>query len=265
MSRVLSGVALLVVAGGAIWLAPSSWLLGLAVLVAVLGAVEYGRLCRHLHAPVSVVLVVVLTAMACAAMAAPDTWVVPALMLTLVTAATPGVLGGRPQPGTLAAVAATAFAPIYLGLPLGSLASVHAVEGREAVVVLLLTVVASDTAQYYAGRALGRRKLAPTLSPKKTVEGAVGGVAGGTAAFLWLSGWWLPEWPWASRLLLGVLLVVAGIVGDLFESLFKRTAEVKDSSHLIPGHGGVLDRIDALLFAAPVYFVALRYGGAFAS
>src|SRR5690606_30773062 len=68
VSRVLSGVALLVVAGSAIWLAPSSWLLGLAVLVAVLGAVEYGRLCRHLHAPVPVVPVVVLTAMACAAM-----------------------------------------------------------------------------------------------------------------------------------------------------------------------------------------------------
>ena len=71
--------------------------------------------------------------------------------------------------------------------------------------------------------------------------------------------WWLPSAPWFFRILLGMTLVALGISGDLFESMLKRSAGVKDSSHLIPGHGGVLDRIDALLFAAPVYYVVLKY------
>ena len=124
----------------------------------------------------------------------------------------------------------------------------------------MLTVIVSDTAQYYTGRAFGRRLLAPAISPKKTIEGAVGGFvfgavvprrgrrAGGCRAC-------------RSRCArgLGVAVVALGIAGDLFESMLKRSAGVKDSSALIPGHGGVLDRIDALLFAAPVYYVVLKY------
>jgi len=87
----------------------------------------------------------------------------------------------------------------------------------------------------------------------------VGGLVFGPALFAALGAWWLPVLPLWARIVLGVCLVAAGIAGDLFESMLKRSAGVKDSSALIPGHGGVLDRIDALLFAAPVYYIVLRY------
>jgi phosphatidate cytidylyltransferase len=125
--------------------------------------------------------------------------------------------------------------------------------------LLIIVVVASDSAQYYAGRAFGRHPLSPTLSPKKTVEGAVGGLLAGALTLALLGHWWWPAAPAALRFGLGALLVVLGITGDLFESMLKRAAGVKDSAALIPGHGGVLDRIDALLFAAPVYYTMMRY------
>jgi phosphatidate cytidylyltransferase len=123
----------------------------------------------------------------------------------------------------------------------------------------MLTVMVSDTAQYYTGRLFGTRPLAPAISPKKTVEGAVGGFVFGTALFVSAGAWWVPGMPILFRIGLGLAVVALGIGGDLFESMLKRSAGVKDSSALIPGHGGVLDRIDALLFAAPVYYIVLKY------
>ena len=117
----------------------------------------------------------------------------------------------------------------------------------------------SDTAQYYAGRAFGRTLLAPAISPKKTVAGAVGGFVCGAALLTVAGAWWLSAVPALLRAMLGAAIVLLGIAGDLFESMLKRSAGVKDSSTLIPGHGGILDRIDALLFAAPIYYVVLKH------
>jgi phosphatidate cytidylyltransferase len=160
--------------------------------------------------------------------------------------------------GVYGAVAG-AFAVVYLGLPLGALVGVHIFGGRSAVMLLVATIAISDTAQYYTGRTLGRHPLAPRLSPKKTIEGAVGGFVA-APLFLYFAGPYLV--PVATPLTiapLGIALVGAGIAGDLFESMIKRAAEMKDSSALIPGHGGVLDRIDALLFATPVFYGYLRW------
>jgi len=123
----------------------------------------------------------------------------------------------------------------------------------------MLTVMVSDTAQYYAGRLFGRTPLAPAISPKKTLEGAMGGFVFGTLLMAVAGYWWLPDVSWLIRTLLGAAVVALGIAGDLFESMLKRSAGVKDSSALIPGHGGVLDRIDSWLFAAPVYYVFVRF------
>jgi len=114
-----------------------------------------------------------------------------------------------------------------------------------------------DTAAYLVGRAIGRHKLAPRISPGKTVEG---GIAGLLAAMIWTAGVGMPLGLTAAQALaLGALLGVSGQVGDLCESLLKRRAGVKDSGALLPGHGGVLDRFDSLLFNAPAAFYYLHY------
>jgi phosphatidate cytidylyltransferase len=164
--------------------------------------------------------------------------------------------GGR---DALGLASASLFPSLYLGLPIGALVAIREMRGRDALFLLMLTVIASDTAQYYSGRAFGRRRLAPAISPKKTVEGAVGGLVSGALVCAVIGALWLPVVPFVLRAAIGVMIVALGIAGDLFESMLKRSAGVKDSSSLIPGHGGILDRIDALLFAAPVYYVVLKY------
>lgn len=116
-----------------------------------------------------------------------------------------------------------------------------------------------DTAAYGVGRAFGRRKLAPALSPKKSVEGAIGGLAASLAAAFLARLWFAPYLTLLDALLLGVLVGVFAQIGDLVESLLKRDAATKDSSELIPGHGGALDRFDSLLFAAPIVYYYLVF------
>jgi phosphatidate cytidylyltransferase len=256
MTRVLSALVLLAVVIGTIWFLPSSATLLLAVVAAVLAYVEYAGLAKALGARVvggSGAAVVG----ACLAVTTggADTL----LMAALIVVGAIAVSTGRPGPGVLADAGASMFAPVYIGMPLGALAAVRAqANGREAVLLLLATIVVSDSAQYYTGRAFGRRPLAPSISPKKTVEGAIGGVMFGTLAMT-VGGYYVFQPPIWMLALLGAAISLLGIVGDLFESLLKRSAGVKDSSNLIPGHGGVLDRLDSWLFAAPVYYVFVRF------
>ena len=143
----------------------------------------------------------------------------------------------------------------------------YAIGAREGTILLMLPILltwATDTGAYFFGRALGRHKLIPSVSPAKTVEGAVGGVVVAVVA-AWLYVMFLLE-PFAQLSMVPVGLVVFAIVisvvaqiGDLAESLFKRDAGVKDSSRLLPGHGGILDRFDSLLFVLPVAYVMLGY------
>lgn len=131
--------------------------------------------------------------------------------------------------------------------------------GPELLLFLLLLVVTADVGAYFAGRQFGRKKLAPRVSPGKTWEGVFGGVA---AAVLMaaIGAWWL-NLSAAPFLALCLIVVVASIVGDLTESLFKRHAGLKDSGSLLPGHGGLLDRVDSVTAAAPVFLVGLeRFG-----
>jgi phosphatidate cytidylyltransferase len=139
---------------------------------------------------------------------------------------------------------------VYTGMLPGMLLLVP----REDVLILLGVVWAVDIGAYYGGRTLGRRPLAPRVSPKKTVEGAVIGLASGVAVGLAVMFWIKQE----GGALAGMSFAAVGAaaqVGDLVESAVKRTAGVKDSSSLLPGHGGMLDRIDGLLFATPVFYL----------
>jgi phosphatidate cytidylyltransferase len=265
MTRVLSGTALLLLAIIVVWLAPAPLFLAVAEALVLLACFEYVQLARASGIAVPLVAVSGAAALTCAAFAtrlaatpgAPPLDVV--LMAAVLVIGALAVVRWRGERGAVGWVGAALLPTLYVGLPIGAMCAVRDGRGREALFLLMLTVVASDTGQYYTGRAFGRRPLAATISPKKTIEGAIGGFICGGLLLATLGHWWLPTVPAALRLLLGAAVVAVGIVGDLFESMLKRSAGVKDSSALIPGHGGVLDRIDALLFAAPLYYVALAY------
>jgi len=134
-------------------------------------------------------------------------------------------------------------------------------------VFALVAVVLCDAGAYFAGRAWGNRKLAPEISPNKSVEGALGGIIAGVLACLvtklffdYIRPDWSAVMPWSLSIFFGFILCVVGIVGDLVESLLKRDAEVKDTGALLPGMGGVLDRIDAHLLGLPtMYYMMLGY------
>ncbi len=123
------------------------------------------------------------------------------------------------------------------------------------ILLVLLAVIASDAGAYYAGSWFGKKKLWPAISPKKTWVGSFGGLVLCVVVCLVL-GSWLGKGVWQSWILLGVVLAVAAQLGDLFESALKRSRDVKDSGALLPGHGGVLDRMDSILLAVPVYAAA---------
>ena len=134
--------------------------------------------------------------------------------------------------------------------------------GRRALLFLLLCVWVCDSAAYYIGSTLGRRKLAPEISPNKTIAGAVGGTLGAAGASVILKILNLIPWSIPFALGAGLCIAVLAQVGDLAESMIKRDAGVKDSGSLIPGHGGMMDRVDALLFTIPVfYYILSMFGG----
>jgi phosphatidate cytidylyltransferase len=128
-------------------------------------------------------------------------------------------------------------------------------DGYEWIFLLCLCVWSSDTFAYYIGSKYGKRKLYKEVSPNKTVEGALGSVAGGIIASVLFGSFLIKETRIPTLLLIGAVLGAVTIVGDLVESMFKRDAGIKDSGTLIPGHGGVLDRIDSILFAAPTLYL----------
>jgi len=258
MVRILSAAVLLPTVVGCVWFFAPWQLLLLAEAVLVLAFMEYAGIAARLETPIAKIVSGTATAASCAAVAWPGIPLEIVLMAATIALAATALAAGPPGPALVRTLAAGLFPALYLGLPLGAVVALRTSGGREAVLLLVLTVAMSDTAQFYTGSLVGRTPLAPAISPKKTVEGALGGFVVGPAFLAIVGAWWLPgvTWPW--RLVLGAMVVALGILGDLFESMLKRSAGIKDSSGLVPGHGGMLDRIDALLFAAPAYYVFLR-------
>jgi len=160
----------------------------------------------------------------------------------------------------LGAAATTILGVLYVAFALSWLVPLRFSEplrGQKLIFLLFLVIWADDICAFFVGRLFGRHPLAPRISPKKTVEGAIAGL-GGSLLVAWAFAHWI--WPAADLkvvILLAGLIAIAGQVGDLVESALKRGADLKDSGAILPGHGGLLDRIDSLLFGAPVLWVAL--------
>ena len=265
MLRLLSGAVLLVAVFAALWFLPPVYLLGIAVAVALLAFREYRDLAARAGVHVSAPAGGMAVALACVAVGMPGLPVdvviagtTLGLSALALGTATRSSAGGDPA-GALQTAAISAFAPLYIGVPVGLLSATRWTLGREAALLLIVTVATSDSFQYYCGRAFGRNLLAPVISPKKTIEGAVGGFLGAALSLAVIGHWWLPQIGLPARIVLGLAIASVGIVGDLFESLLKRSVGMKDASAVIPGHGGVLDRIYALIFATPVFYVFVRY------
>ncbi|MGH9465955.1 MAG: phosphatidate cytidylyltransferase [Terriglobales bacterium] len=265
MTRVWTALALALPALAAVLWAPVWLFAALTALLALAGLLEWLELARAGGAApfawiggVGTVALVLLVSLP----VTPQVWL--AVLIALVLA-----LGVRAlcRPEGVAQHAAnvslTLFGMFYLGLFIGLLDAIRdSSAGIIWLVFLLVVVWAGDIAALYAGRAWGRHRMAPRVSPKKTWEGAAAAFIVAVLLGAGLGAWTnvpLSHWPIVAMAALGGAINVAAQVGDLFESLLKRGAQVKDSGTIFPGHGGVLDRIDALLFAAPVLWYYVTY------
>jgi phosphatidate cytidylyltransferase len=173
------------------------------------------------------------------------------------------MLKGAPFDKMIGAAGATLLGVLYVVLLGGHLVSVrtgfpHA-RAAHLLCFFFLVIMGSDTGAYYTGRMLGRRKLAPKISPGKTWEGAVGGMLASLLMAVLAHYWFFRELPLKWALPLAAVMNVLGVLGDLTESALKRSAGAKDAAQILPGHGGLLDRLDSLLFNAPVIYYFGRF------
>ncbi len=179
---------------------------------------------------------------------------VPLLLVTLFLLFLAGMITGAEPQDLFDYAAKRTLGVIYIGLPITFLISIRIIGTSSLILFLLVVIWVNDSAAYFVGRAVGKRKLCPSISPGKTVEGAIGGIVGGIiAGFLYIH-FTSISLPPIELFVLCLLIGVAGIIGDLAESIIKRSAGAKDSGSIIPGHGGLLDRIDSMLFALPVLY-----------
>ena len=267
MLRIVSAIVIVALVGSTVFLMPPWATLILAAVAAAAAGSELAGLSRALGGRVPTLFAAAAAAAGVVALASPHFFpdrlnAEPMTAFLLAATLAAGLLTlafTAPGPAVFTSLAALLLAPAYVGLPLGTLAAIRAMCGPETMVWMIIVIAASDSAQYYTGRSLGKRKLAPAVSPGKTIEGLLGGLVVAPIAAAALAPWGLPDVPLYIAAVAGLILALFGVGGDLFESLLKRSAGMKDSSTLIPGHGGVLDRIDAYLFAAPVFYLLLRF------
>ena len=255
-SRVLVAVVGLPLVLGIVYLG-GWWLFTLAAVAAVLALHEYSLLVRSLRPLVPAAYAGALLALLGVHLGGVG-WMTAGFLTTIPLAFVLHWVASTRQSATVA-ISATVLGAGWIGLGLSFVLLLRAIpdHGRLATFTVLLAVFAGDIAAYVAGRLIGRHRLAPTISPGKTWEGFVFG----TAATVFVAFVALYKRHYISvghSLLLGLLIALAGPLGDLFESALKRDMEVKDSGRLLGGHGGMLDRLDAPLFAAAVSFFFLR-------
>jgi len=181
------------------------------------------------------------------------------VFLTLLVIPAWYVFSRRSVDDALPSSAIAVMATLYVGMLGGSLIRLRndfsPNIGPKLVFFLLLVVWLGDAGAYYIGKQFGRHPLSPRISPKKTVEGGIGGIATAILTAVVIHFTFFREFPLVHAIVAGIVLSIAGVIGDLAESMWKRSAAVKDSGTLIPGHGGFLDRFDSIFFTTPILYV----------
>ena len=260
MARILTAIVVLPFFFAALWLGSPIWFSTIVAAGVLLGLYEYYQLAKSggqaqgfLAAAVMLaafyfgrqeLLIIVIAAL-----------VIVEFLIQLFTRATEEDFGAM-----LPNAAVRVFGVLYVALLGGYIIAIRVIESpipklaAKLLTLFFMVVFAGDTGAYFTGRALGRRKLAPRVSPGKTVEGAIGGLLSNVLAAVIAHYWFFPELKLVHAVPLALVMGFLGITGDLCESMLKRGAKAKDAGQLIPGHGGLLDRLDSMLFNAPLLY-----------
>ena len=261
--RILTAIVGIPVVLGCIW-AGGWWFFGLIAAICLGGTFEFTQLSRSSVWPASPVWALILSSLLL--LRFTFDWAMDALLVGvlvfLVSLLKTGV--DRRPVVRMASTLAPLIYPVgllSLLLPIRTAAdAAYGVQGGfEFTLLLFVLIWTADTFAYYTGSSIGRLKLAPVISPNKTWEGAAGGLVGALVVAWLYAEFRNPAFGVSNALALGAIAGVLGPVGDLIESVLKRSAGVKDTSNLLPGHGGLLDRFDALIFTVPIYYVYLTY------
>ena len=255
VSRLAIAAILLPIVLGIVWLG-GWWLFGLVVLGGLLALHELYAMARSLR-PIVLGGYAGLILTLLGAQLGGTTWLLAGILSTFVAVLLVFFVSSARQ-NAVAGFAVTLLGVAWVGGGLAHFMLVRdiPVDGRLLVFTILLTVFADDTAAFFVGRAIGRHRLAPVISPGKSIEGFIGGTVAGVAVTFFALYEQDVVSTWES-LVLGLVIALAATLGDLFESAVKRDLGVKDSGRLLGGHGGVLDRVDSLLWAGPAAYFAL--------
>jgi phosphatidate cytidylyltransferase len=263
MRRILTAAVLVPVLWGVIKLTPPWALLLLIAVGTAIAAWEcYGLLELRGARPFKVLGILGCLAITWSFFEAGESFHPTLPLLAVTVGALVASMAWRIDPGAmLDASMSTLFPVLFVGLPLAYPLRFRLLpdeRGRDFLILLIVCTAFADTAAYYVGRSFGRHRMAPRLSPKKSWEGAAGGIAASAGGGLLAHFWFFQHLPLVHAVVLGILLGATGILGDLAESMVKRAVGAKDSSGMLPGHGGLLDRADSLLFSGPVLYYYYR-------
>ncbi len=268
LKRIISAIVaipclyLLILKGGAFWF---------AVMISVAGLIALGEYYRivfnkkqiSLVGPIQITGYISCLAIIYFSYSQPGHFeiITGILVANFLTAGIIALFQFKDEPDIVGVVTKQVHGIIYIALMISTLVLLRGdTESGVAWVFYILVLVAlCDTGAYYAGTYLGKHKLCPSVSPKKTIEGFMGGMFCVLIVGLLVKNWFFHSFAWSSTIVFLLLVSVVGPCGDLYESVLKRTGGIKDSGSIIPGHGGILDRIDALLFVAPVAYVFKAY------
>ena len=270
MKRILTALVAIPILLYTVWSSSPYYFAGLAAIAALLALSEFYSLAAKTGCqPFNLVgYVTGLAVLGAFLFRGPD-WIPVTICAAAMGSLALALLRTDDTKTALASVSATVFGVVYIAVLVGFLVAVRAVPDRtgtgiprlapKSLTLFFALVMMTDTGAYYVGRAIGRHKLAPRISPGKTVEGSIGGLLTAIAVGPLCKVIFFPEIPLWPAMLFGGIIGIVSQIGDLAESLLKRGSEVKDSSTLLPGHGGMLDRLDSILFCAPLLYFFLAY------